>query len=89
MLGLPAISRATHANRECSDAMHDPTAWAGGLHEGMSATEREELEREWDDDERERQALIEAWNELYRRQGKDPETVTLDWGAVFAERDGA
>jgi len=69
--------------------MHDQKAWAGGLQEDMSAAEREQLEREWDDDERQRQALIEAWKEMYRQQGKDPETVRLDWDAVFAERDEA
>lgn len=67
--------------------MQEPKTWAGGVQEGLSAAEREQLEREWDEDERERQALIESWKELYRQQGKDPETVTLDWDAVFAERD--
>ncbi len=61
----------------------------GGLQEGQSAAEREQLEREWDEDERERQALIESWKEMYRQQGKDPEAVTLDWDAVFAEREEA
>jgi len=59
----------------------------GGLQEGLSASEREELERERDEAEREREALIEAWKERYRQQGKDPEVARLDWDAVFAERD--
>lgn len=69
--------------------MQDPRPWAGGVQEGLSAAEREQLEREWDEDERERQALIESGKALCRQQGKDPETVTLDWDAVFAERDEA
>jgi DNA/RNA-binding domain of Phe-tRNA-synthetase-like protein len=75
--------------RESSAVMQDPKSWAGGLQEGLTAAEREQLEREWDEEERERQALIESWKEMYRQQGKDPETVTLDWDAVFAERDEA
>jgi hypothetical protein len=67
--------------------MQDSKIWAGGVQEGLSAAEREEIEREWDEAERERVALIEAWKERYRQEGKDPETVQLDWDAVFAERD--
>ena len=67
--------------------MHDPKTWAGGALEGLSFAEREQLEREWDEAEREREALIEVWKESYRQQGKDPEAVRLDWDAVFAERD--
>ncbi len=57
------------------------------MQEGLPAAEREEIERAWDEAERERAALIEAWKERYRQEGKDPETVQLDWGAVFAEPD--
>lgn len=70
--------------------MQDPkTLVSGGLQESLSGPEREQLEREWDEDERARQSLIESWKEMYRRQGKDPEAVTLDWDAVFSERDEA
>jgi hypothetical protein len=67
--------------------MQDPKAWAGGVQEGLPAAEREEIEREWDEAEHDRAALIEAWKEHYRQQGKDPESVQLDWEAVFAARD--
>ena len=66
--------------------MQDPKTWAGGVQEGLPAAEREELEREWDEAERDRAALIEAWKERYRQQGEDPESVQLDWDSVFAER---
>ncbi len=70
--------------------MQDPRTLVGGsLQEGLSVAEREQLEHEWDEDERERQALIESWKEMYRRQGKDPDAVALDWDAVFSERDEA
>jgi hypothetical protein len=39
--------------------MQDPKTWAGGVQEGLSAAEREQLEREWDEAEREREALID------------------------------
>ena len=67
--------------------MQDPKTWAGGVQEEMPAAEREEIEREWDEAERERAALIETWKERYRQEGKNPETVQLDWDTVFAERD--
>lgn len=67
--------------------MQDPKTWAGGVQEGLSVAEREQLEREWDEAEREHASLIEAWKERYRQQGKDPEVVQLDWDAVLAERD--
>jgi hypothetical protein len=72
--------------------MQDPKLWAGGVQEEMPAAEREEVEREevereWDEAEHERAPLIEAWKERYRQEGKNPETIQLDWDTVFAERD--
>jgi hypothetical protein len=64
--------------------MQDP---AGGALDGLTTAERERLEREWDEAERDRAALIEAWKERYRQEGKDPEAVRRDGDAVFAERD--
>lgn len=69
--------------------MHDSQRiMAGGMPEHATEAEREEIEREWDEMDRELVDLIASWKEMYRRQGKDPERVHLDWEAVFeSERE--
>jgi len=55
---------------------------AGGqIAEGKT---EEELERDYAEEDRERQAFIDAWKAMYRRKGIDPDTYCIDWNTVFA-----
>ena len=67
--------------------MRDPNAMLIGGHanEGKSA---EELERQQEAEERERQEFIDAWKEMYRRKGIDPDTYQINWDAVFEGERG-
>lgn len=46
----------------------------------------EELKREQEAEDREREAFIGAWKAMYRRKGVDPDTYRINWDAVF-EKD--
>jgi DNA/RNA-binding domain of Phe-tRNA-synthetase-like protein len=48
----------------------------------------EELAREQEEEDRERQAFIDAWKAMYRRKGIDPDTYRIDWDAVFEGERG-
>jgi hypothetical protein len=67
--------------------MRDPnTLLVGGqADEDKSA---EELERQQEAEERERQEFLDAWKAMYRRKGVDPDTYCIDWDAVFEGERG-
>lgn len=48
----------------------------------------DERAREQEEDDRERQTLIDAWKAMYRRKGIDPDTYRIDWDAVFEGERG-
>ena len=62
--------------------MRDPHAMLVGGQADEGKTD-EELAREQEEEDRERQAFIDAWKAMYRRKGIDPDTYRIDWDAVF------
>lgn len=67
--------------------MRDPNPLLVGGQADEGKTE-EEAQREQDAEERERADYIEAWKEMYRRKGIDPDTYHIDWDAVFEDERG-
>ncbi|HLJ80279.1 MAG TPA: hypothetical protein VKT52_02260 [Ktedonobacterales bacterium] len=67
--------------------MHDTknVLVGGQVDEGKTG---EELAREQEEEERARQAFIDAWKAMYRRKGIDPDTYRIDWSAVFEGERG-
>lgn len=48
----------------------------------------DEVAREQEADDQERQEFIDAWKAMYRRKGLDPDTYRIDWDAMFEGERG-
>ncbi|HLY30780.1 MAG TPA: hypothetical protein VKQ36_07110 [Ktedonobacterales bacterium] len=57
----------------------------GNPDEGKTA---EEVAQDQEEEDRERQASINAWKAMYRRKGIDPDIYRIDWEAVFEGERG-
>lgn len=62
--------------------MRDHTTILVGGQDDEGMTD-EEVAREQEVEDQERQEFIDAWKAMYRRKGLDPDTFRIDWDAVF------